>query len=61
MIEIKATGDTTIHTAGKYCEEDILVIVPNSSTSAVPIVRIGSSAPDSAVGSNGDIFLVFKE
>lgn len=60
MIEIKATGDTTIHTAGKYCEEDILVIVP-SLESAVPIVRTGSSAPDSAVGADGDIFLVFKE
>lgn len=28
MIEITATGDTTLHTAGKYCEEDILVNVP---------------------------------
>ena len=28
MITIKATGDTTIYTAGKYCEEDILVKVP---------------------------------
>lgn len=60
MIEIQATSDTTIHTAGKYCEEDILVKVP-SSESVVPIVRIGSSIPDSTVGSDGDIFLVFKE
>lgn len=28
MITINATGDTTIHTAGKYCPEDILVKVP---------------------------------
>lgn len=28
MIEITATGDTTLHTAGKYCPEDILVKVP---------------------------------
>lgn len=28
MIEIQATGDTTLHTAGKYCEEDILIKVP---------------------------------
>ena len=28
MITITATGDTTLHTAGKYCEEDILVKVP---------------------------------
>ena len=31
MITIKATGDTTIYTAGKYCEEDILVKVPEGS------------------------------
>ena len=28
MITINATGDTTLHTAGKYCAEDILVKVP---------------------------------
>lgn len=28
MITINATGDTTIHTAGKYCPEDILVKIP---------------------------------
>lgn len=28
MITINATGDTTIHTANKYCPEDILVKVP---------------------------------
>lgn len=33
MIEIKATGDTTLHTAGKYCEEDILVKVPHTEVS----------------------------
>jgi hypothetical protein len=31
MITIKATGDTTLYTAGKYCEEDILVKVPEGS------------------------------
>ena len=31
MIEITATGDTTLHTAGKYCAEDILVKVPAGS------------------------------
>ena len=31
MIEITATGDTTLHTAGKYCEEDILVKVPGGA------------------------------
>ena len=28
MITINATGDTTLHTAGTYCPEDILVKVP---------------------------------
>ena len=28
-MEINATGDVTLHTAGKYCEEDILVRVPS--------------------------------
>lgn len=27
---VNATGDTTLHTAGKYCEEDILVKVPEA-------------------------------
>lgn len=31
MITINATGNTTLHTAGKYCEEDILVKVPGGS------------------------------
>ena len=31
MITINATGDTTLHTAGKYCPEDILVKVPAGS------------------------------
>jgi hypothetical protein len=31
MIVITATGDTTLHTAGKYCPEDILVKVPEGS------------------------------
>ena len=31
MITINATGDTTLHTAGKYCAEDILVKAPAGS------------------------------
>lgn len=34
MITINATGDTTIHTAGKYCPEDILVKVPAGGSSS---------------------------
>ena len=30
MIKIIATGDTTLHTEGKYCEEDILIEVPKA-------------------------------
>lgn len=33
MITINATGDTTLHTAGKYCTEDILVKVPAGGSS----------------------------
>ena len=33
MITINATGDTTLHTAGKYCPEDILVKVPSGGGS----------------------------
>lgn len=33
MITINATGDTTLHTAGKYCPEDILVKVPSGGSS----------------------------
>ena len=32
MITINATGDTTIHTAGKYCTEDILVKAPSGDS-----------------------------
>lgn len=38
MITIKATGDTTIHTAGKYCSEDILVKVPQSGGVTEPVI-----------------------
>lgn len=44
MITINATGDTTLHTAGKYCPEDILVKVPagggSVETSTVTIENI---------------------
>ena len=36
MIEITATGDTTLHTAGKYCPEDILVKVPEAGGIDLP-------------------------
>ena len=40
MITIKATGDTTIYTAGKYCEEDILVQVPSAEQiPAAPVLQ----------------------
>lgn len=32
MIEIKATGDTTLKTKGKYCDDDILVRVSSGSS-----------------------------
>ena len=36
MITITATGDTTLHTAGKYCKEDILVKVPEGGNGSEP-------------------------
>lgn len=41
MLTITATGDTTLHTAGKYCPEDILVKVPAGGSG-------GSSGVESA-------------
>jgi hypothetical protein len=46
MITIKATGDTTLHTAGKYCEEDILVQVPEASGVDLPEIQNEGSASD---------------
>lgn len=39
MITINATGDTTLHTAGKYCPEDILVKVPEGGSGGEKVVR----------------------
>lgn len=39
MITINATGDTTIHTANKYCSEDILVKIPAGGSSGEKVVR----------------------
>lgn len=44
MITIKATGDTTLYTAGKYCEEDILVQVPEGGTDLPELTNEGTSA-----------------
>jgi hypothetical protein len=46
MITIKATGDTTLHTAGKYCEEDILVQVPEGSGIDLPELSNEGTASD---------------
>lgn len=61
MITINATGDTTIHTANKYCPEDILVKVPAGGSLGEITVYTGNSAPTDTVGSDGDIYLVVSE
>lgn len=46
MITINATGDTTIRTAGKYCEEDILIKVPESEGVELPELSNEGTALD---------------
>jgi hypothetical protein len=48
MITINATGDTTLHTAGKYCSEDILVKVPagGSGGGSVEICTVNAVLKD---------------
>ena len=60
MITINATGDTTLHTAGKYCTEDILVKVPASGgeTNNISIVYVRTTAPTPEDGNDGDIWIV---
>lgn len=66
MITINATGDTTLHTAGKYCEEDILVRVPETESTEdisaevaeytdlnAELEEVINSLPDAGSGSGG--------
>lgn len=46
MITINATGDTTLHTAGKYCAEDILVKVPEGSGINLPELTNAGTTDD---------------
>lgn len=48
MITINATGDTTLHTAGKYCAEDILVKVPNGGNGTGPVLQSKTVTPTKA-------------
>ena len=49
MITINATGDTTLHTAGKYCPEDILVKVPAGSSGGAALETCNIFLVDSSV------------
>lgn len=49
MIKINATGDTTLHTKGKYCEDDILVKVPSGGSNG------GFTTKLNKIQFNGDI------
>lgn len=59
MITIKATGDTTLYTAGKYCEEDILVQVPEGGADLPELTNEGTSADlllgKELIDSNGNV------
>lgn len=50
MLTINATGDTTLHTAGKYCEEDILVKVPEAGGIELPELTNEGAASDLLFG-----------
>lgn len=56
MLTINATGDTTLHTAGKYCPEDILVKVPagGSGGGSVETCTVKAIKVNSATDTNGE-------
>lgn len=60
MITINATGDTTIHTANKYCPEDILVKVPaggsGGGSSSIELVQIAIDDGSFRTGCSGEVY-----
>lgn len=58
MIEINATGDTTLHTAGKYCAEDILVKVPAGGSTGGSGGSGGTSVETCTVELNSELDLI---
>ncbi len=59
ILELSASGNKTIKTAGKYCEADIgLAYVKSGGGSGYNILK-GSSPPSAAIGQDGDVFLQY--
>ena len=55
MIEINATGDTTLHTKGKYCDDDILVKVPAPKLQDKLVSENGTYQADSGYDGLGSV------
>ena len=57
ILELSASGNKTIQTAGKYCEGDISLVY-NKDESTYNILK-GTAQPSAAIGQDGDVYLQF--
>lgn len=58
ITELSATGNKTIKTAGKYCEDDISLAYAKSGGSRYSILK-GGVQPAATIGQNGDVYLQY--
>lgn len=59
ILEMSASGNKTIKTAGKYCEDDIsLAYVKSGGGSEYNILK-GSAQPSAGIGQDGDVYLQY--
>lgn len=62
ILELSASGNKTIKTAGKYCESDInLAYVKSGGGGSRNNILKGSSPPSAGIGQNGDVYLQYSE
>lgn len=61
ILELSASGNKTIKTAGKYCEDDIgLAYVKSGGGDDINILK-GNTAPSNSRGENGSIYLQYTD